>query len=199
MEKRNPVELQHVASFLFLNQGHGPQRGSVYPTVLRCVLCVCDLWLLLVKKLCHVACFLDGTRGKGGVCLFSTLCCTTALIYRKNWFQIEILDLNPCCLQLTVKQMMMMKPVEKFWFWTCLLKQKNDLLNHCSRYLLVSTALSLVVCVFFLLPRQSCVVFSWYVVTKAVLLLWDCFWNNEKGDFPFEKIDTTLKSWCQLC
>lgn len=121
--------------FSFWNQGPEPRHGRVYPSVLRCVLCVCDLWPLLMKQHHHCGMFLGGrgrrvgTAGIGMGCLkakwllsgcrqttaLSSICTQGKEKKKKisNWnFWINC---PLCCLQLTV--MLQMKPFEKSHFW----------------------------------------------------------------------------------
>lgn len=84
--------------FLFFwNQGPGPRHGRVYPAVLRCVLCVCDLWPLCVKQQRRRGMFF---RGGGGGCSplgVGPLLFQAFVHEEKKRFQIEILDLTARC------------------------------------------------------------------------------------------------------
>lgn len=119
------IPRSHCSNFLFLtctsvcifwNQGPRPQHGRIYPSVLRCVLCVCDLWPLLVEHSVVVACISKagvwgGIAGQNG-CFLRGVHCSVHKKKISNWnfrFNCPL-----CCLQLTV--MLQMKPVEKSHF-----------------------------------------------------------------------------------
>lgn len=109
--------------FLLLESGTGASLGQVYPTVLGCVLCVCDLslWNSSVSVACSQS-WGGGIVGMGRAvqrqcglpldnhCSFS-ICTKKKDISNWNFYICPL-----CCLQPTV-MLQMIKPVEKSCFW----------------------------------------------------------------------------------